>query len=119
MVVGLAQARPANARRAIGAGVAEGAQAADGQAVARRRDRETVHAPVELRQRCQDVFALRVIAGHVGVGNVDFVAIVGAVDPDAVGLFRVEESRVGKEMIYTCRYEGLTASLIKNYIKRS
>src|SRR3546814_17333185 len=67
--------------------VAEGDQAADGQAVARRRDRETVHAPVELRQRRQDVFALRVLAGHVGVGNVDLVTIAGAVDTDAVGLF--------------------------------
>src|SRR3546814_9447805 len=85
IVVRIAPDRLDHAQRALGAGVAEGAQAADGQAVARRRDRETVHAPVELRQRRQDVFALRVLAGPVSVGNVDLVAIAGAVDPDEIG----------------------------------
>src|SRR3546814_13787226 len=43
IVVRIAPDRLDHAQRALGAGVAEGAQAADGQAVARRRDRETVH----------------------------------------------------------------------------
>src|SRR3546814_13714677 len=70
IVVRIAPDRLDHAQRALGAGVAEGAQAADGQAVARRRDRETVHAPVVLRPLRQDVFGLPVLSGHVGLGQI-------------------------------------------------
>src|SRR3546814_14358223 len=84
IVVRIAPDRLVHAQRALGAGVAEGAQAADGQAVARRRDRETVHAPVELRPRRQDDFALPVLAGHVRAGHVDLHALSCLVFPDRI-----------------------------------